>query len=303
VTTLEGEKILITGPTSQVAKPVAQALAKDNEVWGVARFSDAKAKAALESAGVRCVTADLAAGDFSAVPADVSYVLNFAVARTGDFDYDLAANSEALGLLMSRCSGARALLHCSSTAVYQPDGHHRFAEDDPLGDNHRVMMPTYSIAKICAESMARYVARQHGIPTTIARLNVPYGNNGGWPYYHLEMMLAKMDIPVHPDAPCLYNPIHEDDIIREIPALLAAASVPATVVNWGGDEEVSIEEWCAYLGELVGVEPHLVPSDEALESVAIDTTKQHELLGHTTVGWKDGFRRLVERFHPELLKA
>ena len=43
--------------------------------------------------------------------------------------------------------------------------------------------------------------------------------------------------------------------------------------------------------------------DEALESVAIDTTKQHELLGHTTVGWKDGFRRLVERFHPELLKA
>ena len=34
-----------------------------------------------------------------------------------------------------------------------------------------------------------------------------------------------------------------------VPGLLGAASVPATVVNWGGDEAASIEEWCGYLSE------------------------------------------------------
>ncbi len=298
---LQGEKILITGPTSQVALPVARALAAGNEVWGVARFKDQTARARLESEGVRCVTADLASGDFNGVPDDVSYVLNFAVSRIGDFDYDMAANVDALGLLMSHCRSARALLHCSSTAVYQPNGHHRFREADPLGDNHRVIMPTYSLCKIAAESMAKYVARQFGVPTTIARLNVPYGDNGGWPEYHLQAMLAGQPVAVHVDAPSVYNPIHEDDIIRHIPALLDIAAVPATVVNWGGDDEVSIEEWCGYLGELAGVEPKLVSTDQVLESVTIDTTRMHELVGHTTVGWKDGYRRMVQTRHPELL--
>ena len=90
---------------------------------------------------------DLVSGDFSAVPKDIDYVLNLAVTKTNDFDNDLAANAEATGLLMSHCRDATAFLHCSSTAVYQPNGHHAFAETDPLGDNHRVasmsFMPTY----------------------------------------------------------------------------------------------------------------------------------------------------------------
>jgi nucleoside-diphosphate-sugar epimerase len=303
VDTLKGEKILVVGPTSQVALPVTRALAADNEVWGIARFNDQKGRAVLEADGVRCVVADLTAGDFTGLPDDFGYVLNFAVCKSGDFDYDFAANVEALGLLMSHCRSARGLLHCSSTAVYQADGHRRFAEGDPLGDNHRVLMPTYSLNKIAAESMARYVARQYGVPTIITRLNVPYGDNGGWPAYHLDAVLAGEPIAVHTDAPSVYNPIHEDDIIRHVPALLGVASVPATVVNWGGDDEVSIEEWCGYFGELVGVEPKVVHSDQVLESVTIDTTRMHELIGGTTVGWRDGFRRMTAARHPEAIKA
>jgi nucleoside-diphosphate-sugar epimerase len=303
VVTLKGEKILVTGPTSQVGLPVTRALARDNEVWGVARFKDEGARSRLEADGIHCVATDLGSGDFSGVPDDVAYVLNFAVSRTDDFDYDLASNVEGLGLLVSHCRSARALLHCSSTAVYQANGHRRFTEDDPLGDNHRVMMPTYSLTKIAAEAMARYLARQYDLPTTIARLNVPYGDNGGWPAYHLEAMLAGQPIAVHTDAPSVYNPIHEDDIIRHIPALLDIASVPATVVNWGGDDEVSIEDWCRYLGELAGVDAKFVSTDQVLESVTIDTNRMHELVGHTTVGWKDGYRRMVQSRHPELPRS
>jgi UDP-glucuronate 4-epimerase len=305
---MNGKKILITGPTGQVAKPVALAFAAENDVVGIARFGDKAARAELEAAGVECIPVDLVTGDFSAVPTDVDYVLNLAVTKTSDFDNDLAANVEATGLLMSHCRNATAFLHCSSTAVYQPNGHHAFVETDPLGDNHRVpgmsFMPTYSICKIAAEAMARFGAREYGVPTIIARLNVPYGNNGGWPWMHLEQVLAGQPIAVHEDAPSVYNPIHEDDIIEAIPRLLEHASVPATIVNFGGSEAVSIEEWATYFGELVGKPAQFVHTDQVLQSVAIDTTRFHELVGPTKVHWKDGMRRMVVAFHPELeLKA
>jgi nucleoside-diphosphate-sugar epimerase len=176
-----------------------------------------------------------------------------------------------------------------------------FRESDPLGDNHRSIMPTYSIAKIATEVVARFACREYRLPTTIARLCVPYGNNGGWPWYHLMMMRGGVAIPLHADRPCRYTPIHEDDIIAMIPGLLRAARVPATIVNWAGQEQVGIEEWCAYLGELTGLEPRFEVRDEALDSVQVDTTRLQELVGPAKVSWKDGFRRMVEARAPELL--
>ena len=78
---LRGAKIVVTGVTGQVAEPLACALARDNEVYGAARFNDAEARRRLEAAGVRCVVVDLLAGEPSALPADADYVLNFAVSQ------------------------------------------------------------------------------------------------------------------------------------------------------------------------------------------------------------------------------
>ena len=291
---LRGTTIVVTGVTGQVAEPIATALAQDNEVWGAARFKDPEARRRLEEAGVRCAQVDLVAGDLAALPARADYVLHFGVVKTGNWDKALAGNGEATGLLMARYPEATAFLHCSSTGVYQPDGHHRFRETDPLGDNHRTLMPTYSISKIAGEVVARFCARQLGLPTTIARLNVPYGDGRGWPAFHLELLLAGHPITVHPDGPSLYNPIHVDDLIEQVPRLLELASVPATTVHWAGPDTVGIEEWCTYLGELVGKEPVFEHSEQALESVATDNARMHELVGPAKVHWRDGMRRLAE---------
>jgi nucleoside-diphosphate-sugar epimerase len=300
---LAGKSIVVTGVTGQVAGPVAVALAERNEVVGAARFKDETARRRLEDAGVRCVPIDLGTGDVGGLPPDADYVLNFAVAKSNDWDRDLRANCGGLAWLMEHHRHATGFLHCSTTGVYKPQGHHVFAEEDELGDNHGVwpFLRTYSICKIAAEATARWAAERFDLPTTVARLSVPYGDRGGWPAIHLEMMLNGSEIPVHLDAPSVYHPLHEDDIVAMIPGLLGAAGVPATTVNWGGDQAVSIEEWCGFLSELTGVPARFAPTSDTIDSVQIDLTRMHKLVGTTCVDWRDGMRRMVAARHPELL--
>ncbi|MEE8164789.1 MAG: NAD(P)-dependent oxidoreductase [Myxococcota bacterium] len=298
---MQGQKILVTGPTGQVAGPVAVSLAGDNDVWATARFSDANKQKELEDQGITCVKTDLELGDYSSLPRDFDYVLSFGVAKSTDFDSDIRANGEGLGLLMSHCRDAKGFLHCSTTGVYEADEHTHFVEESPLGDNHRVMMPTYSISKIGAEVVARFAAREFKLPTIITRLNTPYGSNGGWPYYHLLMIKGGTPIPVHKNAPSQYTLLHQDDINRTVTGLVEAATVPARIVNWSGQEHVAIEEWCTYLGELIGAEPKFDVTEQTIESVMTDNSKMRELVGPARVHWKDGLRRMVEDRHPDWL--
>ncbi|MCA1220729.1 NAD-dependent epimerase/dehydratase family protein [Streptomyces sp. 8L] len=299
---LHDTTIVMTGATGMVGRPIATELARTNDVWAVGRFGDPEVRAVLEDAGVHTLRADLTDADLPTLP-DADFVLNFAVSRTNDWDVDLDANADGLAALMYACRGARAVLHCSTTAVYQRHGHRRFAEGDPLGDNHRgggAMFETYSISKIAAEAMARSCARRLNLPTTIARLNVPYGDHSGWPVFLLESMLADRPIFVHEDGPSEYQPIHHDDMMATLPALLAAARTPATIVNWAGDEVSSIEDWCGYLGELTGLEPKFVPTVHTLSSATCDLTRMHAPVGHTRTKWQDGLARMARARHPEL---
>lgn len=301
---LSGKKILITGPTGQVATPVVEHFAKQADVYALARFKKESDRGAMEALGATVIAADLSdASSLAAIPDDFDYVLNFAVVKTGDFEYDLAANAEGVGNLMTQCKSANAFLHFSSTAVYEYCGQEPRKEDSPLGDNHRDMFPTYSISKIAAETVCRFVAHQHKIPTTIARLSVPYGDNGGWPYFHMLMMQQGMPIDIHPEQPNYYNLLHADDYIEKIPYLLAAATAEVTTTNFGGSEKTSIEEWCAYITELTGFEAVFNENPKAFGSLCIDTSTMHELIGETAVSWREGIKRQITALSPELLKT
>lgn len=301
---LSNSKVLITGPTGQVALPVVEHLARIADVYALARFRKAEDRDKIAALGARVLQADLADKEsLAVVPEDIDYVLNFAVVKSGDFDYDLAANAEGVGNLMVRCRQAKAFVHFSSTAVYEYVGQEPRAENAPLGDNHRVMFPTYSISKIAAETVCRFVAHQYRIPTTIARLSVPYGDNGGWMYFHLLMMQQGIPIDLHPDKPNYYNPLHADDYIAKIPYLLGAATTEVTTTNFGGSQKVSIEEWCAYISELTGFEPRFQDNPKAFGSLCIDLERMHSLIGETAVDWRDGIRRQIANLAPDLLRA
>jgi hypothetical protein len=73
------------------------------------------------------------------------------------------------------------------------------------------------------------------------------------------------------------------------------------VVNWAGSETVSVEDYCAYMGELVGVEPIFDYTTDAHTPLWPDVTYMHQVLGETKVPWREGFRRMIEIRHPDLL--
>ena len=296
---LRDRKILVTGPAGQIAFPLARALAKQNEVWGIARFADGRNRAEVEAAGIVARACDLATGDFSGIPDDFDAVLHLAAYQAPGEDYDAAirGNAEATGLLLQHCRKARAALVMSTHSVYRPvdDPLHAYAETSALGDAHAVHSPTYSISKIAQEAVARTSARLFDLPVVIARMNAAYGPGGGLPVMHLDMVASERAVSARWD-PAPYQPIHDDDIGAQLEGLLDAASVPATVVNWAGDEVVTVQEWCAYAGELLGrparVETRPVPGTQ--RGLVAEVGRRRAFAGPCRVHWKDGLRRAAE---------
>ncbi|BBX15613.1 epimerase [Mycolicibacterium duvalii] len=295
---LSGEKILITGATGKIAFPIARRLAGDNEVWGAARLRESADRDRLDTAGVNPVALDLSTGDFSGLPDDFTYVFHAAVdPGTGDWTRCVETNAQRSGDLLHYCRAAKGFVFCSTGSIYGYQGNRPLTESDPPGVPLRA---NYSFSKVAAEAVCQWVARQYRIPLTIIRICSTYGPEGGAPADRLDAILARRPIRLHPDRPNNYNPVYEDDYVALGIRAMQVADIPPVVVNWAGSETVSAEEYCTYLGELVGVRPIFEYTAHAHTPLWPDVTHMHEVLGHTTVDWREGMRRMVRARHPEL---
>jgi nucleoside-diphosphate-sugar epimerase len=300
---LEDKRILVTGPAGQIAFPLAARLAENNEVWGIARFSDAATRQRCEDAGIRTATVDLMDPDWSKTPGEFDHVLHFAAAIVPGRDFDSAIRVNALGTghVMSRFRGAESCLVMSTCGVYAAPRNYSkpVVESDPLGGTPQPYAPTYCVSKIAQEAVAKFAAEEFGLPTTIARMNVAYGDNGGFPAMLLDMILGGVPIAVLPDGRGdRASPIHEEDIYAHTPRLLEAAAVPGTIVNWGGDEAVSIPELAAYIAKRIGREAKVVESEDGIHQYWLDPTKRIELAGRCEVSWQAGIDRMIAARHP-----
>ena len=298
---LDGEKVLITGATGKIAYPIARRLAQTNEVWGAARLQRPGDREKLIAAGIEPVALDVSSGDFSALPDDFTYVFHAAV-DTGADDWMrcVETNAQNSGELLFHCRSAKGFVFCSTGSIYGYQGQRPLTEADPPGVPLR---PNYSFSKVAAEAVCTWVAKRHAIPLTIIRICSTYGPEGGAPADRLDMMLAQKTIRLHPDKPNNYNPIYEDDYVELGIRAMEVAATPPIVVNWAGSETVSVEDYCAYMGELVGVEPIFDYTPDAHTPLWPDVTYMHEVLGQTKVPWREGFRRMIEARHPELALA
>jgi nucleoside-diphosphate-sugar epimerase len=216
-----------------------------------------------------------------------------------DYDESITNNAEASALLMQHCRKAEAFLHVSSSCVYKrhPDHpHHSYAETDPLG-GLASYAEVYPVIKITSEGAVRAAARMLELPTTIARMNVGYSwtGHGGLPV--MQYNTFKEGRPWL--APIGYSnmgsPIGGEDIGRQAHMLLEVASVPATIVNWGGNEPVSDRQMGDYVAELTGVTPSFIEGAISFDSFVSDNSRREQLIGQCAVHWKDGVKDTFQR--------
>ena len=155
---LSGEKILITGPAGRIAFGLARSLAADNEVWGIARFSDPATREKVEALGVTTRRSTSPTDEFGDLPDR----LHLPAAPRGRLQRRrlrprTAGERRGTGFVLEHCRTAKAALVMSTVTVYKPhpDPWHAFREDDPLGDAMAPPSAPYSVSKIAEEAVAR----------------------------------------------------------------------------------------------------------------------------------------------------
>jgi len=312
------EKILVTGVSGTVARPLACHLAANNEVWGAARFAEATDRAReafndqtapaqrrlstreqLEAAGVRTVAVDLGSGDVGDLPDDFTIVLHLAWMRAGlaHLDAALRTNVEGAGMVLHHCRRAKAALVMSGMGIYSPhdDPWHAYTESDPVGRAATAFAPTSPACKLGLEAVARFCGRAFGLPVTIARLNTFMGPPGSFPGMHIAAVLGGEEIVV-PHDPSPHNPIHVDDMQWQLEPLLDAASTTACTTNWCGDDVTTAQDWAHAAAAWFGSEARLrvqpVPGSPA-GNVA-DAERRASLTGPCRTRFADAFRALYD---------
>lgn len=296
MTDLTGTKILLTGATGQLAYSIGRSLVSANQVHAIARFRAEGSRERLEKVGLECRQFDYVHDDLDSLDDDYDYVLHLATTQDpGDSNFERAieVNAVATGRLMAHFPNVKAFFFSSTCSVYQPNGHNPLKETDPLGDAMRPFCPIYSISKVAAEAVVKFVSGQFGIPAVIARMNVGYGPGGGLPVMHLEAIQRGDPVYLHSNKPNLFSPVHEEDYCRQLVKMLAAASAPPLLINWCGSQLVSAEAWCEYMAELLGTTVDFVYRDDFFPCTPCDTTLLHETIGETEVDWRDGVKRLI----------
>jgi nucleoside-diphosphate-sugar epimerase len=299
---LENEKILLTGVTGKIAFPIARELAKTNEVWGSARLRKPEDLDKLHAAGIKPLKFDMAADDVTSLPTDFTYIFHAAVDPSGirgDWRSFMRTNALNSGNLLYHCRPAKGFVYCSTGSTYAYQGHRPLTESDPPG----VPAPgtgNYSFSKVAGEAVCTWISEQFAIPLTIIRIFSTYGPEGGAPVDRFEAMLRGEPVTVHVDKPNNYNPIFEDDYVQLGIRALEVAATPPIVVNWGGSETVSIEDYCTYMGSLVGITPKFNYTDQMHTPMQPDTTYMHEILGRNRIGWREGMKRTIQARFPDL---
>jgi UDP-glucuronate 4-epimerase len=295
---VEGRRILVTGPAGHLTLPIVRALAPANEVWGLARFSRPEDISLLEGLGVRCLRRDIANDALDDLPRDLDYVFHagamVAMGSEEDMAYTFAVNVQGTGRLLERCRGVKGFVFCSTGGVYAKQGR-PVREDDDYG----APIPAYSLSKIAAEQLVRFLAPRLEIPTIILRIGAVYGPDASGPMVRIRRMLRGKEVWVNPEEPRAASVMWVDDAVRLAIVALEKGQIPPITVNFAGDDPVSIEDYCRFAGRQLGVEPTFRYTDETYPANQMDTTLMHEVLGRCEIGWQEGFRRLLAACFPD----
>ena len=288
---MSGKRVLVTGASGLVALPVAVELAKDNEVFALARWSNPDQRRLVEAAGAQAIAFDMAEEDLSPLPKSVDVVINYAVLppNYGNLAYDV--NTGGTGRLARHYRDCEAFVHGSTGSLYEYQGERPLREDDPYGLHSAG--ENYAASKIGAEYMLKHLSHDYDLPVTIVRIFSFYGPRGGGVTQRIDQVARGEPVSVYPGVRNVHTPLYEDDYVEKTIAAAGIAKVGCEIVNVGGSEAVTTQEYCQMAGEILGKEPIFVENGRSWPIWA-DTTKMERLLGPSKVSVREGIRRTLE---------
>jgi nucleoside-diphosphate-sugar epimerase len=243
----------------------------------------------LEEAGAHPIAFDLADPDLSPLPESVDVVINYAVLPPQKNAYEV--NAGAAGRLARRYRDCEAFVHGSTGSLYEYQGERPLREDDPYGLHSSA--ENYAASKIAAEFLLKHLSVDYELPVVLVRIFSFYGPRGGGVTQRIDQMIRDQPVSVYPGVRNVHTPLYEDDYVEKTVAAAGIAKVGAEIVNVGGTEAVTTQEYCQIAGEILGKEPVFVDNSKAWPIWA-DTTKMVELLGPNKVSVREGVRRTIE---------
>ncbi len=291
---MNNKRVLITGASGMMGRALAEDLARDNEVVGVARFQDGAVRQRLEAKGVRCIPFDLRTDDVGRLPSDLDVFFHLAVHWGNDARESMAANAFALGHLIEHMKNLEQFVVGSTVAVYVGA-----CRDDIKETSPAVPGGVYGTTKLVGDALATFLAEVRQVPAAILRYWFPYCNDPGVPndyYQGLVRRLEAGDPFVLPDddSGC-QQPLFIDDLVRISVDALNFTSTEPFVLNVAGPQRLLLSQVVSTMAQVFQIEPkieHAPPSQCNLLSGSYDLTKLGQTCGHGRVNFREGMERL-----------
>src|SRR6202047_928844 len=249
----------VAGKMGPTLAGLAKAALPHRRIIGVARFSDAGAKAWLEARGVETLNCDLL--DEAAIKAlpkvkNIVFMAGRKFGAEGDLSLTWAMNAHVPALVAQAFAQSR-IVAFSTGCVYPFVPVNGNGADENLAPN-----PPGEYAQSCVgrERMFEYFSRRFSTPGRLFRLNYAIDMRYGVLHDIATKILGGKPIDVSLGH---VNFIWQGDASAQALRCLAHCDTPSSPINVSGHEILSVRNLAAILRARLGCDPILVGHEEA----------------------------------------
>jgi hypothetical protein len=264
----------VAGKMGPTLAGLAKAALPGRRVIGVARFTDASAKAWLEARGIETFGCDLL--DEAAIKRlpkapNVMFMAGRKFGAEGDLSLTWAMNAHVPALVAQAFAGSR-IVAFSTGCVYpfvpvNGKGADEAVPPDPPGE--------YAQSCVGRERMFEYFSRKHKTPGRLFRLNYAIDMRYGVLHDIATKIVEAKPIDVSLGH---VNFIWQGDASAQALRCLAHCDTPTSPINVSGPEILSVRDLAVKLGARLGREPILVGKEEPTAWLT-DTSQAVRLFG------------------------
>jgi nucleoside-diphosphate-sugar epimerase len=274
--TVDGDIMIlgVAGKMGPTLAGLAKAALPHRRIIGVARFSDASAKAWLEARGIETISCDLL--DEAAIRAlpraqNIVFMAGRKFGAEGDLSLTWAMNAHVPALVAQAFRNSR-IVAFSTGCVYP------FVKVDGKGaDESLAPDPPGEYAQSCVgrERMFEYFSRQFSTPGRLFRLNYAIDMRYGVLHDIATRILQGKPIDVSLGH---VNFIWQGDAAAQALRCLAHCDTPTSPINVSGHEILAVRDLASKLGARLGRDPAIVGTEQPTAWLT-DTSQATRLFG------------------------